>query len=512
MFKQAVEKSIEATTTTNGAPAHAEVDMQNPLVQFYSRAGTYRAADDVTSGLAKYREILRHGTISPGDFETGVLSLSPALWARDPRSGLGERALGRGMFKEFEKLYGIHTPEPVVKRLMEMIVKYGRWDDLWMIGFTTDKFKNAMFSMIDEGIRSKDGLCFKWLPRPGSRNKTHRENAKMIMDHLGLNKFEYQKLLSSNSDTVEQKICAREFDKIDYSKIPSGAHLRHVRSFFNNDPGRFTEYMNALADGSGDVKINANAVTPFNILTRYMSDGRNQSTRSMFDSMFDAMEDFTGGQSVLPMIDTSGSMHMKSNNGLVIDVAVSLGVYCAMKNTSEKYNNLWLTFNTHPRMGVLQSKSFIDNCISVREDNDWGGTTNIQEAYSKILKIAKDNNLPQEELPKYLIIFSDMQFDQWGGLSCYYKTPSLPDAHMLALKQFSDAGYEAPTLVYWNLSSDVRSALPITTTSTGAMICTGQSPTVLPSIFNSSGVLDLIVNTLKVYDPAIQYILGTTEE
>lgn len=502
MFRDAVKKQENTTTTYNGAAAHREIDMDNPLVQFFSRAGSYRASGDIASGVSKYREIMRYGESNLSDYKEGISKLLLAFWVRDPRGGIGERELGRGMMAEFERTYGSTVPADVVSRIMEMMVHYGRWDDLLLTKFTTDKFKTAALKVIDEGLKNKDLLCFKWMPRPGSRNKTHRENAQRMMKHLGMDQYEYQRFLSSNSDTVEQKICAREFKEIDYSKIPSGAHLRHIRSFFNNDESRFSTYLSQLNSNTRGVKINAGAVTPYNILNGFITKGKKKEYVDMYDNMFDALADFTGGRSAIPMIDTSGSMHCGSNNGLVIDVALSIGTYCSMKNPNEKFKNLWLAFSSNPKLGEFKSSSFITNCMSIRGDRDWGMSTNIEAAYKKILDIAKENNLEQSELPEFLIILSDMQFNQWS-----YGTQNLPNSHKEAQRMFRDAGYETPTLVYWNLAADHRTGLPFTTTDTGALICSGQSPTILPAIFNSSSVMETVELALEPYVGAVEYIL-----
>jgi hypothetical protein len=42
----------------------------------------------------------------------------------------------------------------------------------------------------------------------------------------------------------------------------------------------------------------------------------------------------------------------------------------------------------------------------------WGGSTNIASAYRNILQLAVTSGVDPKDMPKYLVIFSDMQFDQ----------------------------------------------------------------------------------------------------
>ena len=53
-------------------------------------------------------------------------------------------------------------------------------------------------------------LIAKWMPRPNVKNREKKGWANAVRNFLGLTPKEYRKLLSKNSNTVEQLMCAKE--------------------------------------------------------------------------------------------------------------------------------------------------------------------------------------------------------------------------------------------------------------------------------------------------------------
>lgn len=69
-------------------------------------------------------------------------------------------------------------------------------------------------------------------------------------------------------------------------------------------------------------------------------------------------------------------------------------------------------------------------------------STNLVGVFECILKVAKRDNLRQEDMPESFIILSDMEFNYCGGNTTNYKR----------IKQlYDEAGYEMPNIVFWNL-------------------------------------------------------------
>ena len=76
----------------------------------------------------------------------------------------------------------------------------------------------------------------------------------------------------------------------------------------------------------------------------------------------------------------------------------------------------------------------------------------------------------REELPKSLIIISDMQFD--SRLSSYHWNESLFDS---ISRDFISAGYKMPKICFWNLYACNVETIPMQKNELGLILCSGFS-------------------------------------
>ena len=63
-------------------------------------------------------------------------------------------------------------------------------------------------------------------------------------------------------------------------------------------------------------------------------------------------------------------------------------------------------------------------------------------------------------------------------------------------REFNEAGYQLPKVVFWNVSAYGNNNVPITVTNTGAIVCSGYSPSVVKYIMESDATdtMQLIEN------------------
>lgn len=61
---------------------------------------------------------------------------------------------------------------------------------------------------------------------------------------------------------------AKEWSKIEYSKVPSRAMLRYRNAFERADSGRFSAYMEDVAENRD--KINASVLFPYDLAHAYL--------------------------------------------------------------------------------------------------------------------------------------------------------------------------------------------------------------------------------------------------
>ena len=104
--------------------------------------------------------------------------------------------------------------------------------------------------------------------------------------------------------------------------------------------------------------------------------------------------------------------------------------------------------------------------------SNWGMSTDLVRAMDKILKTAKNGNVPQEEMPEMLLIMSDMQFDQCARFD--------DSAMKMIARKFEDAGYELPKIVFWNLNA--ADNVPVKYDTSGVALISGFSPQIMVSV------------------------------
>ena len=299
-------------------------------------------------------------------------------------------------------------------------------------------------------------------------------------------------MISALSNTVEQQMCARQWDEIVYSHVPSVASARYSKTFGRHDNSRYVEYLNAVRAGKVDpqtgkvAKINTGAVYPYDVVKTSVDD-------LTADTMWTNLPDYVPqGSSFLPVVDVSASMGSKvGGTTTCLDVSISLGIYLAERNKSA-FNNLILTFNTTPWFfkipeGTIRSKYRALH----KSDGAMHGSTDLDKAMQLILDVAVRNRVPQSDIPSTLIILSDMEFNGAGTKTVAQRTR---DA-------FTAAGYEMPQIVWWNIQSRSDSNVPVRANEHGMALVSGFSPTIVKSLLGGQlspiGVMMEAVNIDK---------------
>ena len=105
--------------------------------------------------------------------------------------------------------------------------------------------------------------------------------------------------------------------------------------------------------------------------------------------------------------------------------------------------------------------------------SSWDMSTNLEGAFKAILNLATENNVPQEDMPKTLLILSDMQFNQ-----CIANPEA--SAMQMIKDMYAMAGYEVPQVVFWNLHASGNS--PVKYNEAGVALISGFSPAIMGSV------------------------------
>ena len=393
--------------------------------------------------------------------ENPLTAMRLLFWARDVRGGAGERQI----FKDIISYLATNRTEAISKN-MYLISEFGRWDDL-LVFFGTP-LENQALNLISDALKSGNKLVGKWLPRPSGKNIMGRLQANILRKHLGLSPKNYRKLLVENSNTVEQLMCAKDWDKIEYSKLPSKAMSNLMKAFSKNDLSRFQEYLASLE--KGEVKINTGAVYPYDII-KNLKQGNEKGANLQWDALPNYMEG--NYEILLPMVDVSGSMSqcIANNPNLnVMDIAISLGLYISERNIG-KFKDAFITFTSDPTLQVL-SGSLNDRYRQIK--GPVGYDTNIEKAFTMLLSKAVEFNVSESEMPTMILMLSDMEFNE-SSIRKFTAQEMIEDHYI-------KAGYKMPKLVYWNLACRSDSNKPVQFDKSGTALVSGFSTSLLTNL------------------------------
>lgn len=441
----------QSARTANGMKARASTS--NACVDLFFKIGASRGKDIVPGFTAAY-------------VDNREYALRIAQWARDVRGGSGERKLFRDILSHLAK-----TDADAALALMFKTPELGRWDDVLVL-LGTDLEKEAV-TMIGAALSKGDGLCAKWMPRKG-------EEAAKLRTLLGWTPKFYRKRLVELTNVVETKMCAKQWDEINFNHVPSLASARYKKAFARHTD-KYKEWAAKLVSTDqkvkAEVKVNAGAVYPYDVLKGVQAIAYNVANKNHIIAQWEALPNYVGDASILPLVDVSGSMTSpaggyNSKSGVTcLDVAVSLGLYLADKNKG-KFKDTFLTFSSSPQL--LNLKGNVLEKVEQMVRSQWQMSTDLHKAIAKILEVAVANSVPAEEMPKMLLILSDMQFD-----ACTRHDDS---AIEMIGRKYAEAGYTMPQVVFWNLNA--ADNVPVKMDQSGTALVSGFSPAIVKTLLS----------------------------
>lgn len=434
--------------TANGMKARKST--ANAVVDLFYNAGASRGKDikpAFAAALAENRD----------------LALRVAAWLRDARGGAGERQLFRDILVYLE-----NTDTDAAKALLAKVPELGRWDDLFI--FKTKELKSVAYTMLGDALREKNGLAAKWTPRQG-------KIAAEIRAFFGMSPKFYRKSLVEMTKVVETQMCAKDWDSINFSHVPSVAAARYKKAF-NRNTQTYAAYVASLVKGDNpEVKVNASVAYPYDVLKGRINDYGvtfNKTELDLIEAQWNALPNYVGDANILPLVDVSGSMTTTVDRQLwkpgklsCLEVAVSLGLYLADKNKGA-FKDTFLTFSGTPEL--MHLKGGINSKIEQMVKSNWDMNTDLNKAFDKILDVAVKGNVAQKDMPGMVLILSDMQFD-----ACVRHDDS---ALQMIARKYEAAGYTLPKVVFWNLNAAYGNT-PVKFDKSGTALVSGFSPAVV---------------------------------
>jgi len=418
---------------------------------------------------------------------------------RDTREGMGERRSFRII------LNGLgHQHPTIAKELISLVPEYGRWDDLYslMDGDLTEYVVDFIYQQLQEDCgnylnKKPISLLAKWLPKEST--KKYKKVYNILLKKFGMTPKEYRRIISDLRkylDVVEVKMSANEWNKVNYNTIPSKANLLYKDAFLRHDKERRNEYLNDLKNGNNNAKINAKVLMPHEIVHRYMDKyewGDIDDFDESLEQLWKALPNYVNSESFSMFVrDGSYSMTTKIGNTNItcLDISTALAIYFS-EHCKGEYKDNFITFSNRPKVIDLSNCSSLREKIEKCHAEDDCSNTDIYKVFKLILDTAVNNKYTQEQLPKNIVVVSDMEFDDATTTSDYQTLFETIQAEYLL------HGYDLPRLVFWNVCSRTG-AIPLKTNKNGVCLVSGFNPTIMDMVL--SGELDpykCLVNKLN---------------
>lgn len=496
-------KSPDATYTENGMVAYNTTG--DKVLDLFSTLGAMRG-NDVKAIENKFLASF---------YSAPELTLKMLFYCGDIREGLGER----DTFRIGLHILAKEEPNFIIKNIPN-IPYFNRWDSCFALIDTP--VEEAMWSYLSQtliedltnAVNSKPiSLLAKWMPSINASSKKTKKLAVKCIDNLikDYDEKKYRKMLSylrKYLKITERYMSEGEWDSIDYEQVPSLAMKNYRNAFLDHDDKRFKEYLQSVS--KGEKKINASTLYPYNIVQEYISSDffgrfyddiwgirtfiskdtdssvveRNQSLELQWQNLPNYID---GNNNVLVMCDVSGSMFVQ--NGLPVATSVGLGIYFAERNNGP-FKNLIMTFSSNPSFICLNEKANLYEKIKEVFMKELGFSTNLKKGFDLILSTAIHNQISPEDMPKALVVISDMEIDKITN------NPLEFDFIQSMEENFNNYGYSLPKLVLWNVESRHNTVL---TKNSNVILVSGHSPSVFQTFLNhlNYSAEEIMLNTLN---------------
>ena len=479
-FIENLENNVK-TTTENGAVAYATTGSK--LLDFFYKVSSFR------------KNPVDYSLFDEAYYQDKAMALRFLLFLRDVREGMGERDTFRKLL-----LHLTEIDRSIFYRFIYIVdlPKFGRWDD-YIYLFANTKYEGVkryiariLQETLDDDLYNYSNgkpysLLAKWMPSINTSSKKTVAVGNELRKYFRMSPSQYRKTLSKlrkGLDVLEVKLSSNKWDKVDYSHVPSLANIKYKDSFLNHDFDRRNEYLIDVARGKN--KINANSMFLYDIIHAYEKDagykGYNMPpVDNTLENLWESQKKPKAFADTLVVRDGSGSMlSYVSKNVSAMEIGDSIALYCAKNNTGV-FKDKIMAFSNNPKMITVNCNTLRDNIEKLLKNTECS-TTNVESVFDLILKTAKKCNATQADMPKNVLIISDMQFNiaMWDtdsfGLTLRNQNIQENDTLFENIeKKYNACGYELPKLIFWNVSCYNDGTVPIQSSRNGVILLSGFS-------------------------------------
>ena len=489
-FITALENKFNYKFTENGAVAHRSTGSKVYDLFALGGAYRYRTPEDCILLFKNAYE------------EDPDLALKCLFYLRDCRGGQGERRFFRICYN------WLANEQPAAARKnLSYVSNFGRWDDLFTLINTpvsedvVDLIQNQLTLDMSDAIGHKAiSLLGKWMPSENAHSRATKEKATWTRRKLNMTSKQYRQMLSKlreHLNVLERLMSANRWDEIEFDKIPSKAGLIYRNAFARRD--MIAKKYEAFAQDK-NTKVNAGTLYPYEIVEKAINKihgyGWNnwdckfvgtEVERAMINKYWENQKDYLNGESpsMLCVVDTSGSMR-----GRPINVAISLGLYCAERMTGP-FAGQYISFASRPQLIETEGIDFVDKVHRIYQTN-LCDNTNLPAVFDLLLNTVMTQGVKQEDIPKTIVVISDMEIDSATGHWRDGKNYAVTEMEKIREK-WKFLGYELPKLVYWNVNARNDTILD---SGPNVTFVSGCSPVIFQQVLTGKTGFDLMLETL----------------
>lgn len=470
--------------------------------------------------------------LSSSSAEDFVYDIILTHYARSPMNGAGERDIFYDMFLQLVD----EIPSVMVKILPFVVDPRtgGSWKDICRLAEEIDKssarsLPRSMFlaNLLDfyagqlitdfdnllEDETTSVTLAAKYAPSEGKRfwkifGKDLAIRIWIIKNGTPPSKsvdafVNYRRMMSflrKRIGIVESLMCAGKWSSINFGKVPSIAMQKLGRYAFPNidiSSGkrrsdlsdriecavRFDSYKVDVSDGKETIHGSTIGLDSYGREFEESYRNHDQNRIDLVNLQFgnlitklretiDTLDGNFDITSMIPVVDVSGSMSQRiGNNVTCMQIAIQMGmIFSELCPKSDFYQRL-LTFSMNPEwINTSDCDSYSNKFMRIKGSN-WGMNTNFVSTFRLILEVAKSKKISPETFNKFkMIVFSDMQFDCASNetLGSRWST-----THETLRSEFSEAGYEVPGIIYWNLAARSTDGFVVNDSEPGVVMVSG---------------------------------------
>lgn len=366
-----------------------------------------------------------------------------------------------------------------------------------------------------DGASLRLSLAAKWAPRESKKMWKRMAKVLALQMHPCTKEGEakeediaralkkYRKVVSRLNgalSTCEIKMCSGDWRNINPGTVPSQC-LKRKRNAFLNLPNK--------KSGSGARSTDADRVQCAENFRKHLEKGNSVHGRAVHvneivaeylggtseeDPVLEAqwrdirkefLEMDSGIRKYVAMADVSGSMFSggggrfgRAGKASPITCCVALSLLIS-EVAHPVFRNKVLTFDSNPTWFHLNEGDSLARKVDMIQRAPWGMSTDFYKGMRHIVQSCVEAGLTEEELPKGLVVFSDMQFDSamhGDKADCMSQIEEL----------WQTNGYaSSPKIIFWNLAANTTS-FPAKSDTKNVQMLSGFSQNLMKAFMNDT--------------------------